>query len=233
VADLLLLQADLQRKASLTANLDEELNRTRDAFEKASAVLKKTGAELSKKRQEVFGSLCAEITRLLKELAIPDAVLTIDHHQTEPGPSGTDRVDILFSANKGIAPRPLAQVASGGEFSRLMFAIKYVMAAKTSMPTLVLDEIDTGVSGETALKLGKLMKAMARKHQLIAISHLPHIAAKADRHFYVYKDRAEAKTVSTIKQLSEAERVEEIAKMIGGDKPSKVAVENARELLVG
>jgi DNA repair protein RecN (Recombination protein N) len=233
VADLLSLQAHLQRKASLTANLDEELKRTRDAFEKADAVLQKTGAELSKKRQGVFGSLCAEIARLLKELAIPDAVLKIDHQQTEPGSSGTDRVDILFSANKGMAPRPLAQVASGGEFSRLMFCIKYVMAEKTEMPTLVLDEIDSGVSGETALKLGKLMKAMAKNHQLITISHLPHIAAKADRHYYVYKDNAEAKTMSIIKQLSETERIEEIAKMIGGDKPSKVAVENAKELLVG
>jgi DNA repair protein RecN (Recombination protein N) len=100
------------------------------------------------------------------------------------------------------------------------------------MPTLVLDEIDTGVSGEIAIKLGKLMKAMAKKHQLITISHLPQIAAKADTHYFVFKDNSSKKTISSIKRLSDQERVEEIAKMIGGEKPSKVAVENARELLV-
>jgi DNA repair protein RecN (Recombination protein N) len=107
------------------------------------------------------------------------------------------------------------------------------MAEKTEMPTLVLDEIDTGISGEIALKLGKLMKGMAVNHQLICITHLPQIAAKADTHYYVYKDNTEPKTISMIRQLTDEERVEEIAKMIGGDSPSKVTVENARELLVG
>jgi DNA repair protein RecN (Recombination protein N) len=233
VAGLLALQQELQRKASLTANLDDELKRSKEAYEQAASVLKKTGADLSKKRQAVFGTLCSEITRLLKELAIPDAVLKVDHQQTEPGPAGADRVDILFSANKGIAPRPLAQVASGGEFARLMFSIKYVMAEKTEMPTLVLDEIDTGVSGETAFKLGRLMRTMAARHQVLAITHLPQIAARATTHYVVFKDNRAGKTMSGVKLLSEAERVDEIAKMIGGDKPSKVAVENARELLVG
>jgi DNA repair protein RecN (Recombination protein N) len=140
---------------------------------------------------------------------------------------------VLFSANKGIAPKPLAQVASGGEFSRLMFCIKYVMAEKSAMPTLVLDEIDNGVSGEIAIKLGNLMKEMASGHQLIAISHLPQIAARGQAHYFVYKDNSEKKTISTIKLLNENERVEEIAKMIGGNKPSKVAMENAQELLSG
>jgi DNA repair protein RecN (Recombination protein N) len=99
------------------------------------------------------------------------------------------------------------------------------------MPTLVLDEIDNGISGEVAIKLGKLMKLMSKKHQIISISHLPQIAAKGDAHFFVYKDNSAAKTVSAIKRLNEDERVEEIAKMIGGAKPSKVALENAQELL--
>jgi DNA repair protein RecN (Recombination protein N) len=137
----------------------------------------------------------------------------------------------MFSANKGVPPRPLAQVASGGEFSRVMFCIKYVMAAKTAMPTLILDEIDNGISGEVAIKLGNLMKGMSKKHQIISISHLPQIAAKGDAHYFVYKDNSAAKTVSAIKRLTDNERVEEIAKMIGGSKPSKVALENAQELL--
>lgn len=233
VAGLLAVQEELQRKASLTANLDDELKRANDAFESAASIVKKIAAELSKKRQAVFVSLCSEISRLLKELAIPDAVLKVDHQQTEPGPSGADRVDILFSANKGIAPKPLAQVASGGEFARLMFCVKYVMAEKAEMPTLVLDEIDTGVSGETAFKLGRLMRAMAAKHQVLAITHLPQIAARAHTHYVVFKSNEGGKTVSGVKLLTEPERVEELARMIGGDKPSKTAVENARELLVG
>ena len=113
----------------------------------------------------------------------------------------------------------------------MMFCIKYVMAAKTAMPTLVLDEIDNGISGEVAIKLGTLMKGMSNAHQIISISHLPQIAAKGDAHYFVYKDNSAAKTVSSIKRLSAPERVEEIAKMIGGAKPSKVAMENAQELL--
>ena len=162
---------------------------------------------------------------------MPNAIFEIDVRTTDPSPSGIDRIEILFSANKGVAPRPLAQVASGGEFSRVMFCIKYVMAAKTAMPTLVLDEIDNGISGEVAIKLGTLMKGMSNAHQIISISHLPQIAAKGDAHYFVYKDNSAAKTVSSIKRLSDPERVEEIAKMIGGAKPSKVALENAQELL--
>lgn len=233
IAELLTLQEELQRKANLTANLDEELKKAADALSRAFQSLNKTSSQLSTKRKQVFESLCSRIMQLLREVAIPDAVLKVSHEQTEPGPSGADRVDILFSANKGIAPRPLAQVASGGEFSRLMFCIKYVMAEKTEMPTLILDEIDTGVSGETAFKLGKLMRAMAVKHQVLAITHLPQIAARAHTHYVVFKNTRAGKTESGVKLLTEPERVEEIAKMIGGDKPSKVAVENARELLVG
>jgi DNA repair protein RecN (Recombination protein N) len=233
IQELLSLQDELQRKADQTSNLDQELTSLRAAFEQAEKNLTTAAKKLSESRQKSFEPICKEIMRLLKELGIPEAVLKIEHDQIAPSASGADKIELLFSANKGIPPRPLTQVASGGEFSRLMFSIKYVMAEKTEMPTLVLDEIDSGISGEIAIKLGKLMKTMAKNHQLIAISHLPQIAAKADLHYYVYKDNAEAKTISSIKQLTEAERIEEIAKMIGGDKPSKVAVENAKELLVG
>jgi DNA repair protein RecN (Recombination protein N) len=112
-----------------------------------------------------------------------------------------------------------------------MFCIKQVMAEKQAMPTLVLDEIDTGVSGEIALKLGDMMKKMAKKHQLITISHLPQIAAKGDSHFYVYKDNSSSKTISIIKELDEKERIEKIAEMIGGAKPSKTALDSAKELM--
>ena len=203
----------------------------RMTYENTRQVASVTAQKISTSRKKVFASLCKQLTGLLHDLGIPNATLQIESGETELSAQGIDEIDILFSANKGIAPRPLAQVASGGEFSRLMFCIKYVMAEKTAMPTLVLDEIDTGVSGEVAIKLGNLMKAMSGKHQIIAISHLPQIAAKGNTHYFVYKDNSASKAISSIKLLREDERVEEIAKMIGGDKPSKVALENAQELL--
>ena len=231
--ELLAIQTELKRKAAITSNIDSTLAEAETTYIKTREQLNQAGILLSESRKKVINPLCKQITTLLHELGIPDASLKIELHSIEPGSTGSDKIEILFSANKGIAPRSLAQVASGGEFSRLMFCIKYVMAEKTAMPTLVLDEIDNGVSGEIAIKLGKLMKTMARKHQLITISHLPQVAAQGDVHYYVYKDTSSKKTMSMIKQLSESERVEEIAKMIGGAKPSRVALENAQELLAG
>jgi DNA repair protein RecN (Recombination protein N) len=229
--ELLVIQEELRRKSRLTSNLDGELANARTSFEQAEKKLVQAGSKLSESRKKVISSLCKKITKLLDELGIPNATLQIDIQPITPSPTGTDKVDILFSANKGIVARQLSQVASGGEFSRLMFCIKYVMAEKKSMPTLVLDEIDTGVSGEIAMKLGGLMKSMSKEHQLITITHLPQIAAKGDSHYFVFKDNSSKKTVSSIRELKDDERIEEIAKMIGGAKPSKVALENAQELL--
>lgn len=231
VRELLVIQENLQQKNNVTSNLDELLKKARETFDHAHKDAVATAQKISSSRKKVFASLCKQLTVLLHDLGIPNATLQIESREVELTSQGIDEIDILFSANKGIAPRPLAQVASGGEFSRLMFCIKYVMAEKTSMPTLLLDEIDTGVSGEVAMKLGNLMKAMSGRHQVIAISHLPQIAAKGDTHYFVYKDNSAAKTVSSIRLLATPERVEAIAKMIGGDKPSKVALENAQELL--
>jgi DNA repair protein RecN (Recombination protein N) len=229
--ELLVIQEELRRKSRLASNLDGELANARAGFEQAEKKLVQAGNKLSESRKKVVAPLCKKITKLLEELGIPNATLQIDIQPITPSPTGTDKVDILFSANKGIAARQLSQVASGGEFSRLMFCIKYVMAEKKSMPTLVLDEIDTGVSGEIAMKLGGLMKSMSKEHQLITITHLPQIAAKGDSHYFVFKDNSSKKTVSSIRELKNDERIEEIAKMIGGAKPSKVALENAQELL--
>jgi DNA repair protein RecN (Recombination protein N) len=232
VQELLTIQHNLEQKDSLASNLDEVLARAQQDFETAQKQLETAGTKLSDSRKKAFKPLCKEIMKLLRELGMPNAVFDIEARKAEPSASGMDRIDILFSANKGIAPRSLVNVASGGEFSRVMFCIKYVMAAKTSMPTLVLDEIDNGISGEVAIQLGTLMKAMSKNHQIISISHLPQIAAKGDAHYFVYKDNSREKTMSSIKQLVNHERVEEIAKMIGGSKPSKVALENAQELLL-
>lgn len=231
VKELLTLQEQLQEKNNITSNLDEALASAKKNFEVADKEVRTAGAKLSESRKKAFAPLCRQLIKLLQELGIPEANLQIDHQPTEPTNQGIDKIEILFSANKGISPRALAQVASGGEFSRVMFSIKYVMAEKTSMPTLVLDEIDSGISGEVSMKLGQMMKNMSRKHQVITITHLPQIAARGDAHYFVYKDNSSTKTISSIRALGEQERVEEIAKMIGGAKPSKIAIQNAQELL--
>jgi DNA repair protein RecN (Recombination protein N) len=146
-------------------------------------------------------------------------------------PSGIDKIQLLFSANKGLSPKPFKQVASGGELSRLMLSIKHLLAQKRALPTLILDEIDTGVSGEIAIKIGQMLTQMSQGHQLIAITHLPQIAAAGSSHWYVYKDHAGEKTVSSIRELNGEERVEEIAKMIGGQQGYLELKDNVRKLI--
>jgi DNA repair protein RecN (Recombination protein N) len=231
VAELLKIQEDLEARSQKVNNLDSLLTGLKLKASQAAEDLNTKAEVLSKARQKAFAPLARQMTSLLKELGIPDAKVKIDSETVAAGPTGKDNVEVFFSANKGIDVRPLAQVASGGEFSRLMFSIKYIMAEKTAMPTLVLDEIDTGVSGEIAISLGKLMKEMAQSHQVISISHLPQIAAQGDAHYYVFKNNTSKKTVSSIKKLNESERVEEVAKMIGGAKPSASAIQNAKELI--
>ena len=231
IAQLLEFQQTLQIKTDKTNNVDEALAKAKLELSKAEGQLQKNAEALSQSRKSTFAPLSKQLIKLLKELGIPEAQLEINQEIIAPSASGIDRIEILFSANKGIVPRPLAQVASGGEFSRVMFAIKYVMAEKKSLPTLILDEIDTGVSGEVAIRLGNRMKEMAKRHQVIAISHLPQIAAKADTHYFVFKDNSSSKTESQIRKLENKDRITEIAKMIGGERPSAVNLENAKELM--
>ena len=127
--------------------------------------------------------------------------------------------------------KPLNQVASGGEFSRIMFCVKYLIADKVSLPTILFDEIDSGISGEVALQMIEMMHSMAKSHQVIVITHLPQIAAKGEHHYFVFKESGQKSTTSAIKLLSEKQRVEAIARMIGGNKPSEIAFANAMELM--
>ncbi|CAN5349614.1 DNA repair protein RecN [soil metagenome] len=231
IRGLLSFQNTLEQQVLKTINLDADLARARKEFDIAKSTVDDLAEKLSTSREKVFTPLSKQLVKLLKDLGIEDAALKIEAKKVEASVNGIDQVEILFSANKGIPPRTLEEVASGGEFSRLMFCVKYVMAEKSALPTLVLDEIDTGVSGEIAIQLGKMMKTMAQRHQLITISHLPQIAAKGDMHFLVYKDNSNKKTTSEIRPLNKSERVEEIAKMIGGAKPSELARANAKELI--
>jgi len=231
VDQLLIIQGDLEQKLERVLNLDEDIEHLKSVREAAKQEMHMHADVLCEARRKVFNSFAKEITTLLKNLGIPDASMEVVLQKVEPNESGTDEVNILFSANKGIAPQEIKGVASGGEFSRLMFCIKYILADKISLPTIIFDEIDTGVSGEIAIKMVNMMREMARNHQVIAISHLPQVAAKGDAHYFVYKDSSSVKAVSKIKKLNEDERVEQIARMIGGNNPSSIAFENAKELL--
>ncbi len=231
IEELLRIQQDLQLKVSRVQNLDEEIAAAEKQMQKAEKEMQVHAEKLSKSRKQVFEKFAKELAGLLKDVGMADASMQVAHKLVAPQASGIDEVNILFSANKGVRPQPLKNVASGGEFSRLMFCIKYVLADKTALPTIVFDEIDTGISGEIALKMVRMMQVMAKNHQVISISHLPQIAAKGSAHYFVYKDNSSAKTFSRIKKLSEEERVAEIAKMIGGAQPSAVAYESARELM--
>ncbi|MBS1490206.1 MAG: DNA repair protein RecN [Bacteroidetes bacterium] len=233
ISDLLTIQQSLQQKSEKIINLESTLATAHRAWVESEAELKSVAEKLSASRSKVFSSLCKQLVQLLKELGMPDAQLEVNNETGKPTVSGIDKIEILFSANKGVAPRPLAQVASGGEFSRVMFAIKHVLAEKKSLPTLILDEIDTGVSGEVAIRLGARMKEMAHRHQVIAISHLPQIAAKADAHYFVFKESSFGKTESQIRKLNTQDRVVELAKMIGGEKPSATNLQSAKEMIEG
>lgn len=221
----------LRTKVNKVLNMDEELSGAKERLDQLDNELKGIGKKLTDSRVAVFETFKYELESLLKELAMPFAGIAISHEEIAPAENGMDKITILFSANAGIPPNELKNVASGGEFSRLMFSIKYLLAGKTSLPTIIFDEIDTGVSGEIAIKLVDMMKKMASRHQVIAITHLPQIAASGDEHYFVFKENENGRSISKIKRLQQRDREEEIAKMIGGDHPSFAALENARELL--
>ncbi len=230
-AELIEIQRDLEGKVGSVLNLDAAIASTQKAMQKAEKDVLEKAAILSERRKSSFGQFEQELYTLLAELGMPNARIVIQHNNTSPTATGTDEISILFSANKGAQPQSLVKAASGGEFSRLMLSVKYMLADKTALPTIVFDEIDTGISGEVAVKVGKMMQQMAQKHQIIAISHLPQIAAQGNAHYFVYKHDTEDRTISRIKKLNDEERVNEIAHMIAGANPSANAYQSAKELL--
>jgi DNA repair protein RecN (Recombination protein N) len=231
VAELIILRDELTEKVNRVLNLDDEMSQLKKQKEQSYQTLLEIAEILSNSRKEVTDKIEQEVDSLLKELGMPNAHLSIQLADIEPQASGANQIAFLFSANKGVKPDTLKNVASGGEFSRLMLCIKYILAGKTALPTIIFDEIDTGISGEIAIKVSKMMKEMAKRHQLIVISHLPQTAANGDCHYFVYKDDTSERSVSRIKRLNAQERLSEIAQMIGGANPSQTAMQSAKELL--
>jgi DNA repair protein RecN (Recombination protein N) len=231
ITELISIRDEIQNSVSQVENLDEEIRNAKKETEALHQKSMEIGKKLSEQRQKSFSKLEKKLIELLSNLGMSDSQIKINRTESELSATGLDSISILFSANKGISPQPLKNVASGGEFSRLMFCIKYVLAEKTALPTMIFDEIDTGVSGEIALKMIQMMKQMSTNHQVISISHLPQFAAGGDAHYFVYKDNSADRSISKIKRLSDEERIESIAKMISGDNITESALESARELL--
>ncbi len=231
-ADLLAIQDDLSGKIQQAVFGDEAIEKLNIQLAADKKELEQLAAKLSANRSKIIPQIEKQVLETLAEMGMANSALKIDtSNTTELTKDGTDHVRFLFSANKGHALAEMSKVASGGELSRLMLSIKSLVAQNTALPTIIFDEIDTGVSGEVANKVGQIMEKLADNLQVITITHLPQIASKGQSHYFVYKDDEGAATNTRIKQLNQQERVLEIAKMLSGDKPGESALQNARELL--
>ena len=232
VGELIALRDDFAKRISMVETLDFDLETRRKKLETARAELQQKAAKISNKRGLAIPKLETNITQLLEQLGIKFASFKVDiQHLAEFQPQGSDRITFYFSANKQIEACELAKVASGGELSRLMLSLKSLLAESTGLATIIFDEIDTGVSGDIADKMGSIIASMSKKMQVINITHLPQIAAKGQTHFLVYKDNSTAQTITRISLLSPEERVMAIAKMLSGEKITDAAISNAKELL--
>lgn len=230
--ELLALEKELSQKLAGISSLQEKITAVASEQAATEASLRVKATRLSEERKKHAPLLGTSIRNILQELGMPEASLQIDIKPASvPGISGIDEVEFLFSANKGMPVQPMSRTASGGEISRLMLAIKALISEKRQLPSMILDEIDTGVSGNVADKMGQLLRSMADSGQVIAITHLPQVAGKGHVQFKVQKAEKEGRTVSVIRQLTSDERVNEIAQMLSGEKVSGAALENARELL--
>jgi DNA repair protein RecN (Recombination protein N) len=234
VEELLEYKAKFEQQFQDLHSLESNILDAEKQMELAQNELLKDAQILSSKRKEAIPSANKKVNELLVQVAMPNAhfdMQFISNSIEKSGVDGLDEITFLFSANKGFTPQPINKVASGGELSRLMLCIKSLIADQIHLPTVVFDEIDTGISGEAAQKVASVMRKHAQVHQVIAISHLPQIAGKADLHLYVYKSNEGIQTATSIRSLNPQERVEEIARMLSGENPSEKVIEAARELI--
>ncbi|REJ80389.1 MAG: DNA repair protein RecN [Bacteroidetes bacterium] len=234
VEELLEFQLEIKNKLDSIESTDEDVKRLEVNCEKAQLQLIKLAREISEQRKVCIPKFEKSIKNMLANLSMPHAALKVEVSelpQNTFNQSGIDEIDFLFSANKGSPYTDLRKVASGGELSRLMLCIKSSVAKLVSLPTLILDEIDSGVSGETAMNIGMLMQEMSEGMQMIVITHLPQIASRGKSHYFVYKEVKSDKTYTRVKKLDEDSRIVEVARMLSGNKPSSSALQNAKELL--
>lgn len=232
VSGLLDLAERLRQELTQQTDNEERLHELERECTQAEKAARDLAGQLSKSRQKAIPAFRKELEQRLSQLGMPDSRIDIHLDQdTEMHPSGIDKIGILFSANKGVAPADLSKVASGGEMSRIMLALKSIITDSTLLPTVIFDEIDTGISGETANKVATVMHALALRHQVIAITHLPQIAARGDQHYLVFKENRGGQAVTDLQLLEGDRRVEALAGMLGGDHITDTARATARELL--
>jgi len=232
VTELIHIQDTLKQKIDLISNADTKLDELKKESSRLRSILENIADEISANRKKIIPQITGRVDELLKQLGIPNGVFAIELTKSDDFmPSGNDKVRFLFSANKQAPMQELSKVASGGEMARLMLSIKATIAEVVTLPTIIFDEIDSGVSGDIADKMGNVIYHMADSAQVINITHLPQIASKGKNHFLVYKHDLADKTQTSIKQLKSDERVIEIARMLSGEKLSEAAINNAKSLL--
>jgi len=230
--ELIIKTGELNKLVSSIVSSDERLEQLEKEIAKKYEEMKLLGEQLSGKRKEVIPEMEQKITSMLRQLGMPHARFRVELSKMPAWSStGNDRADFLFSANREVPPENITKVASGGELSRVMLSLKSMLSSAGNLPTIIFDEIDAGVSGEVADKVGKILAEMGKNMQVINITHLPQVAARGQTHFHVFKDDTGKTTVTRIKLLRDDERVMEIAKLLSGSEVTETAVKNARELL--
>jgi DNA repair protein RecN (Recombination protein N) len=232
IGELIRLRVELDGRISDISSYDEQIGELEKEVAESLASLERISDELSAHRKKIISGMEKEVTGMLGTLGIPNARFRISLNMLEEFTvNGRDEVEFLFSANAEMPPREISRVASGGELSRLMLCIKSLLSESLELPTIIFDEVDAGVSGEIADKVGEIMKKMAGGKQIINITHLPQVAGKGDHHFLVYKSDEGGGERTGIRLLNKKERILEVARMLSGEELTEAAISNARELL--
>ena len=229
--ELLAIQAQLEKDLTEVLNLNDSIEQLTKLVKDAETKSVTLAKVLTSKREKEMSPLTFNVNKLLHQVGMPNAKIKVSIEEVPYNFYGKDKIDILFDANNTNKFEPIKKVASGGELSRLMLCIKSLVAKSVDLPTMIFDEIDTGISGEPAKQVGLLLQNLGQARQVLCITHQPQIAAKGNAHLYVYKEQKGTATHTYLKTLNKTERVMHIAQMIGGDPPSKSAIDNAKELL--
>jgi DNA repair protein RecN (Recombination protein N) len=233
VAELIQMRDDFENQLHKIDSFDEEIELLKKQIDLKYLQLKNNAEKLTKSREEGCKPIENYLIEQLTKLGIPNIQFQIVVSESEDfSENGHNEVQFMFSANKNRSVQPVAQIASGGEVSRLMLAIKSLMAHKADLPTIIFDEIDTGVSGEIAHRMGEIMQGMSADMQVITITHLPQIAAKGKQHYKVFKDENETQTITNIVRLNGQDRLGEVAQMLSGKNVTEAALRNAEEMLL-
>ena len=229
--ELLVFQQELEEKLSGIGYSDEQLTLLNAELEIKGAQLEQEASTLSQLRKTAAASLAPQICAELHEMGMPDAEMSIEFEKTDIGALGQDTIEMKFTSNKGQSLQDISKVASGGELSRLMLAVKSEIAKTSKLPAIIFDEIDTGVSGDVANKVGYKIKNLSSRMQVLCITHLPQIASKANQHLYVYKEIENGKTITQVRELNKEERIIEVAKMLSNANPTEAALTHAKNMV--